>query len=247
MNEIKVKDVMTHLVVTTLETDPIQKTAGLLSRNRVSGAPVIRDRKVVGVVSEADIARALVSPANIDHGLATADVLSIILRATPTSHKHLRTVSDVMTSPPITIGTGASLFDAARKMERHGVKRLPVTDADGFLLGIISRADLIRAMTRTDPDIQEDVRASIGVLGPENLGDLDVSVKDGIVTLTGGCDRKSTRDIAVSIAGRVPGVSEVVDRLEYDVDDSDVHLVPHVSDKDIGSDPWAVGPLVKGV
>jgi CBS domain-containing protein len=247
MNEIKVKDVMTHLVVTTLETDPIQKAAGLLGRNRISGAPVIRDRKVVGVVSEADLARALVSPANIDHGLGTADVLSIILKAAPTRHQHLRTVADVMTSPAITIGTDESLFAAARKMERHGLKRLPVTDAGGFLLGIISRADLIRAMTRSDTEIGREVVDAIEVLGPENLGDLEVSVKDGIVTLTGGCDRRSTRDIAVSIASRVPGVSEVVDRLEYDLDDTAVHPFPHSSPTDIGPDPWAVGPLVKGV
>ena len=76
--------------------------------------------------------------------------------------------------------------------------------AEGFLLGIISRADIIRAMTRSDADIGREVIDAIEVLGPENLGDLEVSVKDGIVTLTGGCDRKSTRDIAVSIASPWP-------------------------------------------
>jgi CBS domain-containing protein len=248
VNEIKVKDVMTHFVVTALETDPIKRAAVQLIRNHVSGAPVLRDRKVVGVISETDIARALVVPAHVDHGLNTADVLSIILRATPATHKHVRTVADVMSSPAVTIGTNDTLFSAARLMERYGVKRLPVTDDAGELLGVISRADLVRAMTRSDEDIRQDVTSSIAILGPESLGDLTVSVDNGVVTVAGGCDRRSTRDIAVDIAGRVPGVSEVVDHLDFDLDDASVRPPrSRVSSNDLGSDPWAVGPLVKGL
>lgn len=246
MNEIKVKDMMTHLVVMAHENDPIQQIAGRLVRNGISGAPVVRDGKVVGVVSEMDIVRALASPANVDHGLETADVLSLIFRATPASHKHVRTVSDVMSSPAITIGPEHSLFAAAKLMERHGVKRLPVVDDEGYLLGIMSRGDVVRAMTREDRDIRQDVVDAISILGPENFGDLDVLVKDGVVTLTGSCDRRSTRDIAVDIASRVAGVSEVGDRLDYDIDDASIRQVTNqVGRNDLRRDPWAVGPLVK--
>ena len=247
MNEIKVQDVMTHLVVMGHENDPIQKFAERLTRNRISGAPVIRDGKVVGVVSEMDIAQALVSPAHVDHGLETADVLSVILRTAPPTHEHVRTIGDVMSSPAITIGATASLFEAARAMERNGVKRLPVVDEDGYLLGIISRGDLVRAMTRDDRDIQQDVLDAVFVVGPENISDLDVVVQDGVVRLSGVCDRKTTRDIAVELAARVAGVCEVVDRLDFEVDDSSLRpVVNRFSTNDIGPDPWAVGPLVKG-
>lgn len=248
MNEIKVKDVMTHLVVTVLETDTIKRAATQLVRNHISGIPVVRDREVVGVISETDIARAQVGPANVDHGLTTADVLSIILRATPTSHKHTRTVADVMSSPAVTIGMEDTLFSAARMMERHGVKRLPVIDESGDLMGIISRADLVRAMTRSDEDIRQDVISSIAILEPENMDDVTVSVEDGIVTLAGACDRRSTRDIALDIAGRILGVSEVIDRLGYESDDASIRPTrARVTENDLGSDPWAVGPLVKGL
>jgi len=248
MNHIKVKDVMTHLVVTALETDPIQRAAVQLIRNHVSGAPVVRDRRVVGVISETDIARTLVMPAHIDHGLSTADVLSMILRATPAPHKHARTVGDIMSHPAVTIGKDDSLFSAARAMERRGVNRLPVTDEAGELLGVISRADLVRAMTRPDEDIRQDVASSIAILGPENLDGFSVSVEEGVVTLAGRCDRRSTRDIAIDIAGRVPGVTEVVERLEFDLDDSTIRPTrSRLSGNDLGSDPWAIGPLVKGL
>ena len=248
MNEIKVRDVMTHLVVMAYERDPLQKLAGRLVRNRISGVPVVRDGKVVGVVSEIDIAQALVLPANVDHGVETADALSLLLRARPDANKHLRTVADVMSTPAVTIGPDESLFSAARVMDRRGVKRLPVVDDDGYLVGIISRGDLVRAMTRSDRDIREDVTEAISILGPENFEDLDIRAADGVLSLYGSCDRRSTRDIAVDIARRVTGVSEVVDRLEFDTDDSSLRPVRNqIGARDIGSaDPWAVGPLVKG-
>lgn len=248
MNDIKVRDVMTHLVVMAYENDPLQKLAGRLVRNRISGVPVVREGKVVGVVSEMDIAQALVVPAKVDHGLEAADVMSLLLRATPAAHRHVRTVADVMSKPAVTIGPDQSLFDAARLMDRRGVKRLPVVDDEGYLVGIISRGDLVRAMTRDDRDIRDDVLQAIFVLGPENFDDLDVEVGEGVVTLHGVCDRRSTRDIAVDIARRVTGVSEVVDRLEFELDDTSIRPVRNkLSDRDIGcADPWAVGPLVKG-
>lgn len=133
MNEIKVKDVMTHLVVMAHESDPLQQLAGRLVRNRISGVPVVRDGKVVGVVSEMDIAQALAGPAHVDHGLEATDVMS---------------------KPPVTIRADESLFEAARLMDRHGIKRLPVVEEDGFLVGIISRGDLVRAMTRGDREVR---------------------------------------------------------------------------------------------
>jgi CBS domain-containing protein len=247
MNDRRVKDVMTSLVVLVHPDDSIQHVARRLVRNSISGAPVVQDGKVLGVVSEVDISTALMGPANVDRGLEIADVLSLILRTVPTRHKHTRIAADVMSAPATTIGPDASLFDAARVLERHGIKRLPVVDADGYLLGILARRDLVRAMTRGDSDINKDVIEAIAVLGGENFEDLTVDVIDGVVTLSGIADRLTTRSIAVDIASRVPGVSEVVDRLEWGVDDTSMKPVPNHSGGDIpGPDPWAVGALVKG-
>lgn len=160
MNKQRVRDVMTNLVVMVYPEDPIQEAASRLVRNGISGAPVVKDGKVLGVISEVDIARALAGPANVGRGLQTADVLSLILRTVPALHKHTRTVADVMSSPVITIGPDESLFKAAQLLDRHGIKRLPVVDDEGYLVGILSRGDLVRAMTRSDADIGSDVVVS---------------------------------------------------------------------------------------
>lgn len=246
MKQNRVKDVMTNLVVMVYPNDPIQQVASRLVRNRISGAPVVREGKVLGVISEADISRALVGPANVDRGLVTADVLSLILRTVPSEHKHLRVATDVMSAPAITVGPEDSLFKAAQLLDRHSIKRLPVVDDDGYLVGILSRGDLVRSMTRSDPDIRSDVTEALAILGEESFEDLCIEVTDGVVSLFGTADRLSTRNIAVSMASRVAGVSEITDRLHFTVDDTSMKYLTHLTPERQSRDPWAVGPLVKG-
>lgn len=214
MNKQRVSNVMTNLVVMIYPQDPIEEAASRLVRNGISGGPVVKDGKVVGVISEVDIARALIRSANNDRGLQKADVLSLIMRNVSASKESTCTVADVMSSQVFTIGPDENLFKAARLLDRHGIKRLAVVDGEGFLMGILSRGDLVRAMTRSNADLQRDVLEAIVILGEENFEDLRVAADDGIVTLCGMADRSSTRRIAVDIASRVSGVSEVVDCLE---------------------------------
>ena len=151
MNKQRVRDVMTNLVVMIYPQDPIEEAASRLVRNGISGAPVVKDGKVVGVISEADIARALIGPASTDRGLQTADVLSLIMRNASASEESSHTAANVMSSQVFTIGPDENLFKAARLLDRHGIKRLSVVDGEGYLMGILARGDLIRAMTRYIP------------------------------------------------------------------------------------------------
>ena len=220
MNNQRVRNVMTNLVVMIYPQDAIEDAASRLARNGISGAPVVKDGKVVGVISESDIARALIGPASTGRGLQTADVLSLIMRNSSASEESTRIVADVMSSQVFTIGPDETLFQAARLPDRHGLKRLSVVDGEGYLMGILARGDLIRAMTRSNPDLQRDVLEAIVILGEENFEDLCIGVDDGIVTLSGMADRSSTRSMAVDIASRVSGVSEVADCLDYALDDA---------------------------
>jgi CBS domain-containing protein len=106
-----------------------------------------------------------------------------------------------------------SIWQAATLMERRGVKRLPVVDEEDYLLGIISRADLVKAMARNDKQIRAEVLETINVLGPETIEGLDVEVTDGMAVIQGVADRGSTQKLAVKLAGRVPGVVGVIDRM----------------------------------
>jgi CBS domain-containing protein len=219
VKNVTVKDVMTHLVVSFHPDDPIIEAAKRLARNRISGGPVVEDGRVVGMVSEADLIAAVMPPVKVEHGASVLEFLTMLARAKPHPKAHGVTVNEVMTPIVIQIGPEASIWEAASLMERRGVKRLPVVDEEDQLVGLISRADLVRSMARDDEDIRTDVLEAVAVLGGENFEDLQVTCTDGVVTLRGGADRRSTKEIATELASRVAGVVEVVDHLMAEYDD----------------------------
>lgn len=230
MADIRVDDVMTRLVVKLDPHTTIHDAAQRLATHGISGAPVVVDGKIVGVVSEADLVRASLPPAPIDRGLSILDMLSIIGRGHAMPHRH-GPVSEIMSTSVIQVPVGTSIWRAAEIMDRGGIKRLPVVDDEGHLIGIVSRSDLVRALARTDEEIAIDVARAIEELGPENFEDLHIEVEDGVATLSGTADRHSTHDIALRIAARTPGVIEVVDRLDHSYEESK-NLRPQTDPKD---------------
>lgn len=232
MTDILVDDVMTRLVVTLKPETSLHEAAQRLAQHGISGAPVVVDGVVHGVVSEADLVRASLPPAPINRGLSILDMISLMGRGRATAHPAI-TVGDIMTSVVIEVPVGTSIWKAAEIMNRRGIKRLPVVEEDGQLVGIVSRGDLVRAIGRTDKQIALEVAHAIEVLGPENFDRLEVTVDDGTVTLSGTADRRSTKDIAVRIATRTPGAAAVIDRLDFSYDDRHGrHLPPQEDPKD---------------
>jgi CBS domain-containing protein len=243
MNDIKVRDVMTHLVVTCRPQDHVAEAARKLVSNHISGAPVVQDGRLVGVVSEADLVGVYTPPSDSQVRLPITDPLMHVLHGSRPHPHHPRTVADVMTRDVVSISAEASVWAAASLMDRHAVRRLPVLDDEGFVIGVLARADLVRAMARSDEDIALSARRAVELLGPENFTSLEVHASDGVVTLRGAADRKTTRDLARRLALHVPGVLEVVDELVWEWDDTGVKPVPNLPEA--GRDPWAVGPLVR--
>ena len=131
-----------------------------------------------------------------------------------------------MTSPAVTVGPDASVAEAARLLHRHGIKRLPVVDPPGPLLGIVSRADLLKVFLRSDADIAQEIRQQVLQramwMDPDTVG---VDVRDGVVTLTGQLERRSLIPITLSLVRGLDGVVEVVDRLSFELDDTPI-MVP---------------------
>lgn len=224
MADAKVSDVMTNLVVRLYPADTVHEAAQKLMHNRISGAPVVENGKVVGIVSESDLIHSVMPPIPVDHGSSVLDLLVLINRAKPRAHKHGKSVADVMTHFVIQIPPDTSVWKAASIMESKGIKRLPVVDTEGYLVGIISRADLVRAMARDDSKLRTDVIESIGVLGKDTIEDLDVHVKDGIATVRGLADRKTTHELAIKLASRTPGIVEVIDRMAFGLDDTRIRI-----------------------
>jgi CBS domain-containing protein len=214
----RVDDVMTKDVVTVREQTPYRDIVDLLISRRVSAVPVVdRTGKPAGLVSEADLLHKVeavaggTAPRNLGDWRRRAD------RAKAAG----RTASDVMTSPVVTAEPSLSLAAAARRMHREGVKRLPVVDSRGCLIGIVTRGDLLKVYRRTDAEIRRDVvdETLLPVLATKDAT-VQVSCADGVVTLTGRVHFRSTAELVARLPRQVPGVVDVVDRLTFDLDDS---------------------------
>jgi CBS domain-containing protein len=150
MRALKVTDVMTHLVLTFRPEDTIYDAAQRLLTNRISGAPVVEGGRLVGVVSEADLVHAL-APEHWRAGpMAPAAGLAVF--GVPSRDAHISTVGEVMSTNTISIGPDESVWDAASLIDRHGVRRLPVVDEEGFVVGVLTRSDLVRAMARANQE-----------------------------------------------------------------------------------------------
>lgn len=197
MRHRSVEDLMTPTAVSVTPGTSFKEIARLLDEFDITAVCVVDEtNRPLGVVSEAD----LVHRRSAGAGPDTADTL--------------------MSSPAVVARPGWSVVRAARVMERARVKRLPVVDDDGQLLGVLSRSDLVQLFLRRDRAIQEeiveDVITSTLGLSPS---DISVQVDDGLVTLSGTIRRHSLVPVVLRLCNSVDGVVAVIDRLQYEEDD----------------------------
>jgi CBS-domain-containing membrane protein len=222
-----VEDVMTRDVVCAREDTPYKELVKLLAARRVSAVPVVDDRRhVLGVVSEADLLLKQEKPAR-----PLARLLSARRQRLERAKAQATVAAELMSRPAVTIGQRATLTEAARRLHAAEVKRLPVIDAVGRLVGIVSRVDLLKVFLRSDEDLHQEIVEDV------IFGDLfmapnrfDVHVQDGVVVLQGHCERRSLIPTVVRAVAAVEGVVRVVNRLGYDVDD----LAPVLPDGLVG-------------
>jgi CBS domain-containing protein len=210
----KVKDVMTDEVVAVRRDAPFKEMAALLRQYRVSAFPVIdENRRVVGVVSEADLL-AKEALAGDQAGIPAA--VTAILHHKDYKKSEGITAGDLMTHPAVTVGPEDTVEHAARLMYTLQVKRLPVVDAGGCLVGIVSRADLLAIFNRTDEEIHAEIVNEI--ILREFLIDpavFTVAVSDGVVTIQGNPETADLGRKLVSKIRHVQGVVAVRDELAY--------------------------------
>ena len=221
---MKVSEVMSRGVVAVRPETPIKEVARLMATYGISGVPVVDELDtIVGVISEADF---LIK----EDGVArTANRLERILGKS--GHTKVReakveatTAVELMSSPPLVIGPDASLREAAALMVERRVNRLPVARG-GRLLGIVTRADLVRAYIRPDDELlrqinEEIVRNTLWV----DPATIEVGVREGVVNLSGILDRRSTAEWLVSLVRGVEGVVTVEPDLRWELDDREIRL-----------------------
>jgi CBS domain-containing protein len=203
---MKVCDLMTSEVTTVTPTMSLRDAAALLVAKGISGVPVLNTAdEVVGVLSEADIV------VKSGGDVARSRLLGWLLDSNLDLDDKIRaeSVGDAMTAPPVTISPKRPVHEAARLMVAESVNRLPVVDKHK-LVGIVTRADIVRAFTRSDNELADEIR---GDILPRTFwlepGCVSVNVVDGHVTLRGEVETDADQELLPRFVARVPGVISI--------------------------------------
>jgi CBS domain-containing protein len=214
-------DVMTKTVITVRPETPLKDVALELVERRISGLPVVDSAgTILGVVSEADLLIKEQGAGSVPHRR-----LARFLGESRESRAQLAkldaaTAGEAMTAPALTIEPSRRITEAAAVMTTRRVNRLPVVE-DGRLVGIVTRADLVRAYVRPDDEladtIRQDVLLRILWLDPTRF---DVVVRDGVASVSGHVERRSTAEMIEAAVGMVPGIVAVHADVPWSVDDS---------------------------
>jgi CBS domain-containing protein len=205
-----VKDVMTSRVIWVEEDTPFTVIARAFEDARVSAFPVLNAAgRVVGVVSEADL---LAKLALADDEGDMPGMIGGILRHQQARKARATTAGELMSAPPVTVSPGNTVEHAARLMYLRRVKHLPVTDAEGRLAGIVSRADVLSVFSRPDAGIREEVQADVA-LSASSADSISVAVRDGVVTLDGTAGASETVRAITRRVRHIEGVVAVRDRV----------------------------------
>jgi CBS domain-containing protein len=211
--------VMTTEVVAVEAWTPFKEIVARLAQHRISAVPVVdADRRVLGIITEADLLL------KQEHPDPKADVSLIWTRRRRRQRAKAAAAvaAKLMTTPAVTVPPTATITEAARRMHTARVKRLPVVDERGQLLGMVSRADLLKVFTRPDEAIRSEIINDV-IVGDlmMNPSRFFIDVDDGVVVLQGRVERRSLIPYLVRAVHHVEGVVRVENRLSFDVDDYD--------------------------
>jgi len=211
---MRVQDLMTTNVLTVPTSAPLKDAAALLASHRISGLPVVDDnRHVLGVLSEGDI---LFKESGPPERPSMLERLLAVPSIGFDPKLGARTVGEAMSAPALTIGPRRPVTEAATTMIEEGVNRLPVVDDEKHLIGIVTRADLVRAFVRSDAELEREIREDVlrRMMWMEP-GMVSVEVADGEVRLTGEVETKTDAEILPRLVQRVPGVVGVLSKVRW--------------------------------
>jgi CBS domain-containing protein len=223
MAQWQVSDVMTTDVAAVRADTTFQQVAELIEARNVSALPVVDGGNVVvGVVTEADLLPKMEFAGSTERPRLFEGRRTRVAREKSSG----AVARDLMTVPPVTAMVHTPVVEAAKRMRDAGVKRLPVVDFAGRLVGIVARRDLLKVYLRPDDEIQHELQGEFLRLPQKEWAQIGIEVDEGIVTLSGQLDRRSAIGAAVRRAERVDGVTGVISRLTYRHDDVEPVDIP---------------------
>lgn len=213
---LTVAQVMTPTVVTVAPETSFKDAVRLLRRHHVSGLPVVDEHgTLIGMISEADLLN------KVEKRDPDSYVIESKRHRLDRARATAMDVGSAMTVPVTTVRPDFPVALAAREMHTRGFKRLPVVDEEGKLVGIVSRADLLKVFLRTDRDLRAEVRTVLESAQRRMGGRrLKARVSGGVVELDGAFEMKSRMDATARAVAGIDGVVGVNSRFTFDVDDS---------------------------
>lgn len=211
---VKVSDVMTSDVFSLGPEDRLRLAASIMRENRVGGLPVVDEGMVVGMITESDFLNmAAETPDGERHGF-----LDALFGGHKAAHPSTL-VGEAMTKDPITVEASMPIREAARTMKRHRIKRVPVVGEDGSLVGVLSRADVMKIFARDDDAIAVDVGDILRRYRFDHQ--VQAVTVDGRVTISGEVEHRSGAELIEEVLFRILGVIEVDNKVAWVYDDSE--------------------------
>jgi CBS domain-containing protein len=218
---MRAREMMSTPVVTIHPEATLKDLADLIVAHGVSGVPVVdRAGVLVGVVSESDVMERLEGVAEDEREAGLPRLLTVLAGAVGGTRKmEARTVADLMTARVVSAGPDATVQELVHLMITYDVNRVPIVEG-GRLIGIVTRADILRTLVRPDAAIVADLRWRIAHelwIDPDTVG---IDCRNGIVTLTGTVDTHADAELIRRWAAKTEGVVGVEGRdLRYTIDD----------------------------
>ncbi len=220
---MKAADVMTNSVITAAAGTSIREVTQLMLQHRISGIPVLdRTGAVVGIITEGDLLRRTEIGTALRYQQSWWPLIGVGRLAQDYVNANAVTVGEIMTKTVASVTSTAELTDAVRLMQTLRVKRLPIID-DGQLVGILSRADLLRPLAANsaagptqnidDTQIRNRILAEISTQEWASQMAVDAVVKDGVVELSGTVADERQRAALMVLVGKLPGIRTVLNRV----------------------------------
>lgn len=218
-------DVMTRSILSVTPDASLIEAIRLMLDNHVSGLPVIDDAgQLVGILTEGDLLRRGETGTERQRSRWLEILMGPGRLASEYVRTHGRKIDDIMTREPVSVAPEAPLDEIVELMERHRIKRVPVLDGDK-LIGIVSRADFLRALARRldeqasqvvgDDEIRERILAELAKVSWVPRDGIEIAVENGVVKLNGVILDENEREALRVAAENVSGVRVVEDHLVW--------------------------------
>jgi CBS domain-containing protein len=189
-----VADAMSSPAITVRPDDPVKEAIRLLDTHSLTALPVVDGGRLVGVLSEADV---------ISDGVPRDLTHHVGVLPNDADQYGARVVADLMNHHPVHVRPDTDLSVAAGLLNETTIKSLPVVDAEGAVVGVLSRRDIVHVLARSDAQIEADLDERLRL-----RGDWLVEVEDGVATIEGP-ETDAQRAFARATAYTVPGVRHV--------------------------------------